>query len=86
MVNFDHFQEAACIHGKGNCKDGQIIQFEVHVYVDDSTNKVSFEFIRNKASHIMSYYEFINRIVRKLDILDHIENEVSEKANKSKKD
>jgi len=74
----------ACIDGKGKCKDGQEVQFEVHVYVDDTSNKINFEFIRNKTSQIMSYYEYINRIVRKLNILDHIEDEVFEKANKSK--
>ena len=82
--DFDKFQKSACINGKGKCKDGKEVLFEVHVYVDDTTNKITFEFIRNKTSHIMSYYEYINRIVRKLNILDNIEDEVFEKANKSK--
>lgn len=66
--DFSHFQEAACIHATGKCKDADNVQFEVHVYVDDTTDKVSFEFIRTKASQIRHYYEVVNRIVRKLNI------------------
>merc|ERR1711879_298830 len=81
--SFDRFLEKACIDGIGKCKDGKEVIFECHVFVDESTNKISFEFIRNRASHIMSYFEYINRIVRKLHILDTIEDEVFDKANKS---
>merc|ERR1712183_268890 len=80
--NFDRFQRKSCIDCVGSRKDGIQVEFEVHVFVDDSTNKISFEFIRNKTSQLMSYYEYINRIHRKLNILDHIEDEVFEKANK----
>jgi len=82
--DFDRFQSKAYIDCSGKGKDGKYVEFEVHVYVDDTTNKTSFEFIRNKICEIMSYYEYINRLNRKLNILDHIEDEVLEKANKSK--
>jgi len=79
--DFSHFQENACINVKGKSRKGDTIIFEAHVYIDDTTNKVSFEFIRNKASEIMHYYAYINRLVRKLTILDTIENEIIEKSD-----